>query len=174
MNHIITMDKNKVDRVCEPPNGRSRYRRLKGTELLLRLSDMRIVSQDYDFLTDKEAEIAQNALLTAINDRESVDTGSDKQWAVTAVKRELEAIERTGDENPHRPDSEFWACLIRIASVLKGSGRKHIDPNRVRVAIHRYAPMSLRTKGNREKDLDYLFGRAMNQAHPRYRIKGVR
>jgi hypothetical protein len=102
------------------------------------------------------------------------DSQLDRLWAETAVKRELEAIDRLHGDNPHLPDSEFWACLIRIASVLKGSGRQHIAPDRVRTAILRYAPASLKTKGNREKDITYLFGRAMNAARPRYRIKGVK
>jgi hypothetical protein len=111
---------------------------------------------------------------TAVKPSGTNDSQQDRLWAETAVKRELEAIGRLHGDNPHRSDSEFWACLIRIASVIKGSGRQHVAPDRVRVALHRYAPGSLKTKGNREKDIDYLFGRAMNRARPRYRIKGAK
>ena len=170
---IITMTSDEIAKHCLPENGRSRYRRIRGTELMVRLSDLRVVSQKYDFLTEDEVRILHNRLRTAVNGcADQNNTSGDMKWAETAVKRELEAIEqRTGGENPHAPDSEFWKCLIRIASVLKGSGRQHIAPERVRVAIHRCAPISLKTKGNREKDIDYLFGRAMNQEHPRYRIR---
>jgi hypothetical protein len=102
------------------------------------------------------------------------DTHLDMLWSKSAIRAELAAIGRLHGDNPHRPDSEFWKCLIRIASVIKGSGRAHFSPSRVRTAVLRYAPSSLKTKGNHEKDLEYLFGRAMNQARPRFRIKGVK
>jgi hypothetical protein len=102
------------------------------------------------------------------------DEHLDMAWSKKAIQEELRAIGRLHGDNPHRPDSEFWKCLIRMASVLKGSGRAHYSPSRVRTAVLSYAPANLATKGNREKDLGYLFGRAMNQARPRYRIKGVK
>jgi len=161
-----------IERFCEPQIGRSRYRGLKGTELLVRVTDGFVVTETNDFLTDKQMEIAHNALKSAVDNANGCsDEKRDRQWAITAVQRELEAIGKLHGDNPHRPDSEFWKCLIRIASVLKGSGRDSIPPARVKAAILRESPTSLRTKGNREKDIEYLFGRAMNQANPRYRIK---
>lgn len=174
MKHTLTLPANQIDAVCEPAKSRSRYRQLKGTKLLVNITNGRIVTYDNDLLTDVELEQAQNALKTAVNGNGCSDELRDRQWSITAVQRELEAIGRLHGDNPHRPDSEFWACLIRIASVLKGSGRAHIPPARVKAAILRDAPRQLKTKGNRDKDLEYLFSRAMNQARPRYRIKGVK
>jgi len=101
------------------------------------------------------------------------DEHLDMLWSKKAIQSELAVIGRLHGDNPHRPDSEFWKCLVRMASVLKGSGRAHYSPSRVRTAVLSYAPSTLKTKGSREKDLEYLFGRAMNQARPRFRIKGV-
>lgn len=168
---VITLDKSDVDKFCEP-YGSKKYYYLKGTKLLVRLKDRRIVTEGSDYLTDDQLKEAHRALRTAVNDANGRSNGeNDRKWAETAVKRELEAIGRLHGDNPHLPDSEFWACLIRIASVIKGSGRPFIAPSRARTAVLRYAPQSLKTKGNREKDIEYLFGRAMNQARPRYRIK---
>ena len=112
---------------------------------------------------------------TAVNPTNTrSDEHLDMLWSKKAIQSELAAIGRLHGDNPHRPDSEFWKCLIRIASILKGSGRAHYSPARVRTAVLSYAPSTLKTKGNRQKDLEYLFGRAMNQARPRYRIKGVK
>lgn len=170
----LTMTDKEIATHCLPSNGRSRYVPIKGTQLMVRLSDKRIVSQNYDYLTDREVKIACNALKTAVDGRDALSDGErDRKWAITAVQSELEAIGRVGDDNPYLPDSEFWACLIRIASILKGSGRQHLPLSRVKAAIHRETP-HLRFKGNRENQINYLFGRAMNQAHPRYRIKGVK
>lgn len=174
MKHTLTLPANQIDAVCEPVKSRSRYRPLKGTTLLVNITNGRIVSHDNDLLTDAELEQAQNALKTAVEPNGCSDEQRDRQWAIAAVQRELEAISRLHGDNPHRPDSEFWKSLIRIASVLKGSGRAHIPPARVKTAVLREAPHNLKTKGNRERDLEYLFGRAMNQARPRYRIKGVK
>jgi len=97
----------------------------------------------------------------------------DKQWAVAAIRGELDQIARCADESAHKPNSEWWRSVVRIASILKGSGKAHIAPGRVRAAIHRETPPHVFFKGQREKTIDYLFGRAMNRAHPRYRIKEI-
>lgn len=95
---------------------------------------------------------------------------SDKKWAETAVSRELELIAKCAEENAHKPNSEWWKSVFRIASVLKGSGKSHIPPSRIRAALHRYTPAWVHFKPSRERGIDYLFGRAMNKASPRYRI----
>ena len=172
MTHFtLTMNKAEIERFSEPYGSRN-YHRLKGTKLLVRLKDGHIVTQETDWLTEDEVREVHRLMRTAVNDENGRSSDvSDRKWAETAVRRELEAIGRLHGDNPHRPDSEFWACLIRIASVVKGSGRQHIAPAQVRSAILANAPLSLKTKGKREKDLTYLFGRAMNAARPRYRIR---
>ena len=98
------------------------------------------------------------------------DSERDRQWAVTAVTNELDNIARCTAENAHKPGSEWWACVLRIASVIKGSGRQHISPEDVRIALHGRTPSCVGFKPSREKGIDYLFHRAMNWARPRYRI----
>lgn len=95
---------------------------------------------------------------------------SDRKWAETAISRELGMIARCGEENAHKPDSEWWKSVFRIASVLKGAGRRSIAPERVRVALHRVTPQWVKFKPSREKGIDYLFGRAMNKANQRFRV----
>lgn len=103
--------------------------------------------------------------------RKQVDTQTnDALWAMKAIKEELANIAQCHGDNPHRPDSEWWKSVIRIASILKGSGKAHYNPSRVLSAIHQNSPSTLRTKGDRNKDIDYLFGRAFNAARPRYRL----
>lgn len=93
----------------------------------------------------------------------------DKQWAETAVNRELDVIAKLGEERANKPDSKWWKSVIRIASVVKGSGKAHMAPGRVREAIHRATPHHVYFKPDRDRGIDYLFGRAMNRASPRYR-----
>lgn len=93
----------------------------------------------------------------------------DALWAKQAINAELARIATCHDDNPHRPDSEYWKALIRIASIVKGTGKPHFQPTRIVSEIHRQSPSSLRLKGNRQKDIDYLWSRAFNAAKPRYR-----
>lgn len=95
----------------------------------------------------------------------------DREWARTAIYGELQSIASIHDDNPHKPDSDYWKSLIRIASILKGSGKRYIQPSQVLAAVLRETSPTLRYKGNKEKDITYLFGRAMNRANPRYRIR---
>lgn len=97
----------------------------------------------------------------------------DRQWAETAVNRELDAIAKLGEERANKPNSQWWASVFRIASVLKGSGKAHISPAGVRDAIHRATPPHVYFKPDRERGIDYLFGRAMNRARPRYRAPNM-
>lgn len=96
----------------------------------------------------------------------------DKQWSQTAVRGELRNISACHGDNPHRPDSEWWKCVIRLASVLKGSGKQYFTPSNVLIDILHESPY-LCTKGENAKIIPYLWGRAMNQANPRYRIKSL-
>ena len=169
--NILNLNPNQIKQYSAPYGSR-KYVGFKGTDLLIRLSDGRVISHKYELLTDIEYEIAQNALNSPVERPFAQNPQQmDYLWARAAIISELEAIGRCQGDNPHRPDSEFWACLIKIASVLKGSGRQHIPVDKVRTAVLQYAPLTLKTKGDRIKDISYLFGRAMNQAMPRYRIK---
>lgn len=102
------------------------------------------------------------------------DDERDREWAITAISGEIQNISQIYGENPHKPDSDYWKALIRIASVLKGSGKRHIQPGRVLTAVIRSTSPTLRYKGDLTRDVTYLFGRAMNRATPRYRANDGR
>lgn len=95
----------------------------------------------------------------------------DALWAKKAIGDELRKIAACHGDNPHRADSEWWKSVIRIASVLKGTGKAHYNPSSILAEIQRLSPATLRTKGNRERDIDYLWSRAFNRATPRYRAQ---
>lgn len=95
----------------------------------------------------------------------------DKQWTIAAIDREIDAIRRCGAESAHNPNSEWWRSVIRIASVAKGSGRRYVVPENIRRILQRETPQWVRFKRGRVKGIDYLWGRAMNRAYPRYRLK---
>jgi hypothetical protein len=98
----------------------------------------------------------------------------DRLWAEAAIREELKKVGRCAGDNAHRPDSEFWKCIIRIASVVKGSGRAYVSPDAIRAAVIDHAPPSLRVKGNsKEAGITYLWGRAYNKAYPRYRVRSL-
>lgn len=94
----------------------------------------------------------------------------DRKWAETAVEGELDRIIGLIGDHPHKPDSEYWKCVLRIAGVVKGSGKAHLRPSEILVKLLRFTPHDMKWKlANREKDITYLWGRAMNRAPARYR-----
>lgn len=96
------------------------------------------------------------------------ESEKSRQWAQKAIQSELKAISGIHGENPHKPSSEYWKCLVRLASVLKGAGKSHFQPSQVLTAVLRETPSDMHFKGNREKDIAYLFSRAYKLAHPRF------
>lgn len=97
-------------------------------------------------------------------------TTQDRLWASAAIDAEIEAIRRCGKESANNPNSDWWRSVIRIASVMKGSGRHYIAPEHIRQRLHLHTPRHIRFKSGREKGINYLWGRAMNKAYPRYRV----
>jgi hypothetical protein len=93
----------------------------------------------------------------------------DRAWADAAIRAELQAISRCLADNPYRPDSQWWKSVFRIASVIKGSGRRAYNPTDTLALIEANTPPDLRVKGDREHQIGYLWGRAYNRAAPRYR-----
>lgn len=98
---------------------------------------------------------------------------SDKrrEWAKTAIQNELKTLSGIHDENAHKPSSEYWKCLLRLGSVLKGAGKSHFTPSQVLTAVLRETSPHMQFKGDRNKDITYLFGRAYNVAQPRFPLK---
>lgn len=162
----------------EQANGRfeqakGRYRPMVGTNgrFLLRTTDNRIVTQKHDVLTDEELNALRKAWKTAVNGRSRPTPAQlDKLWAETAVEQEMDRIIGLHGDNPHKPDSQYWACLCRIAGAVKGSGKAAIRPSDILTQLLRFSPPDMKWKlSSREKDVTYLWGRAMNRAPARYR-----
>lgn len=169
--HTITITPEQANGRFEPARGR--YRPMVGTNgrFLLRVTDNRIVTQKHDQLTDIELAALRKAWKTAVNGRKQVNPAElDRKWAETAVEGELDRIIGLHGDHPHKPDSEYWKCLLRIAGVVKGAGKATIRPSEILVKLLRFTPHDMKWKlANRERDITYLWGRAMNRAPARYR-----
>jgi len=167
--HEITIERKHIDGRFGP--GR-KYRPLNGSNgrFLLRVVDSRIVTADHDYLSDAELASLRMAWKRAGNGREFSEEDLDKKWAETAIEGELDKIVGLHGDKPHKPDSQYWACLCRIAGAVKGSGKQHIRPSEVLAQLLRFTPHDMKWKlASREKDITYLWGRAMNRAPARYR-----
>jgi len=97
-------------------------------------------------------------------------------WAEAAITDELANI-RNLDPNIKitKPGNDFYISLLKIASILKGDGRRHLRPSEIRTAVIDAAPGAFRYKGKSlDEAITYQFGRAMAQAEPRYRSEGIK
>ena len=90
----------------------------------------------------------------------------DRRWSETAVQRELEKLAALPLENINKSGSAFSLGLLRIAAVVKGSGREYLKIDDVRDNIERYvrhypwiAP----------REIQRQWRRAYKTAVPRYR-----
>lgn len=94
----------------------------------------------------------------------------DRLWAESAIEREFDRIVKLHDDNPHKQDSEWFKSVCRLAGIVKGSGRRYIQPSAVLVDLQKLSPR-LKTKQPKDKTINYLWGRAYRLATPRYREK---
>lgn len=95
----------------------------------------------------------------------------DRAWAETAVSRELAVIAKLpAGTKLTKPGNAFYIALLKIASVAKGSGRRHLRPSDLHERIEAHCPKDVRYKlSSREREIAYQWGRAYTQAEPRYR-----
>lgn len=145
---------------------------MKGTggRFLLRITDNRIVTPEHDHLSDQELEALRVFWKKAESKPKTTSSDLDRLWAEKAIEQELDKIMGLHGDKPHKPDSEYWKCLCRIAGAVKGSGKAHFRPSDVLVQLLRVSPLDMAWKlASREKDITYLWGRAMNRAPARYR-----
>ncbi len=151
-----------------------RYAPLNGANgrYLLRLSDNRIVTPDHDVLTEKEVAELRDAWKKARKGRAPSPGELDRAWADRAIYDELGKLITFAGTNPHKPDSEYWKSLCRIAGAVKGAGKLYFRPSEVLTLVLKFSPDDMKWKlANRERDIVYLWGRAMNLSTPRYRGK---
>ena len=51
----------------------------------------------------------------------------DQAWVETAISGELKKLEELSeDENINKPGSAFFACLLKIGAIVKGTGQPFI------------------------------------------------
>lgn len=112
-----------------------------------------------------------------VPDKRSVKGGNmssydGKAWVDAAIDRELSRIMGLAGDNPHKPDSEMWKSFCRLAGVVRGEGRPFVRPSDILAKIIRFAPQDCKWKlASREKDITYLWARAMNSTPPRFRSR---
>ena len=91
----------------------------------------------------------------------------DLLWAQAALDGEIEKLATlSDDENINKADSAFFASLVKIAAVVKGSGREHLGPNVVLEAIKDACSSYPWLK---EREIERQWKNAYNYADPRYR-----
>ena len=93
--------------------------------------------------------------------------GRDQLWTQAAVQGELDKIANLPeDENINKADSTFFAALVKIAAVIKGSGRDCVSPQEVLGAIKDACASYPELK---EKEIERQWRNAYKFANPRYR-----
>lgn len=91
----------------------------------------------------------------------------DALWAAAALQGELAALANLpSDENVNKDDSIFYASLVRIAAVVKGSGRTSIPPGEALAAVQDACSMYPWLE---PKEIARQWRNAYNYADPRYR-----
>lgn len=91
----------------------------------------------------------------------------DQLWAQAALAGELEKLANLPEgENVNKADSPFFASLVKIAAVIKGSGREHVSASEALVAI-----LDACSSYNwlKEKEIERQWRNAYNFADPRFR-----
>lgn len=88
----------------------------------------------------------------------------DRMWAETAMQLELKKLGNLPDENINKPGSTFSICLLKLASIVKGSGSSHFFQNEVLQMIIKAAPSYIK-----EKEITRQWNRAYKVAKPRFR-----
>lgn len=91
----------------------------------------------------------------------------DHLWATAALQGELEKLASLPEgENINKADSAFYASLVKVAAIIKGSGRAYVSPSEaleaVKDACNSYPWL-------KEKEIERQWKNAYNFADPRYR-----
>jgi hypothetical protein len=95
------------------------------------------------------------------------DDSLDREWAEAAIEAELKQLANLPAENIHKPGSVFSIALLKIASVIKGSGQRHYSANDgLQKAL---AAVNKDGQKPREKEVERQWNRAWNKARPRFR-----
>ena len=93
----------------------------------------------------------------------------DQRWTETAVAGELQKLGNLPDEeNINKSDSNFFACLLKIAAIVKGTGSAFLSPDEVLSQIQNTCSQYAWLK---EKEIKRQWKNAYKMANPRFRPK---
>lgn len=90
----------------------------------------------------------------------------DLAWSDRAIEGELAQLANLPEQNINKPGSVFSICLLKLASIVKGSGAKHYTADRVRLMIHAACAGAPHIE---PKEIDRQWRRALKTATARYR-----
>lgn len=91
----------------------------------------------------------------------------DRAWTETAIAGELKKLEDlTEDENINKPGSAFFACLLKIEAVVKGSGQPFITDDE---ALSRIKDACKGHTWLKEKEIERQWKNTWKFAEPRFR-----
>ena len=88
-----------------------------------------------------------------------------QRWFDTAYEGELTTLQQLPDENPQRPNSAFFASLLRLCAVMKGTDcrYKNRDELQDEVVAIVHGQLGLLTA----KEVERQFANAWRKARPR-------
>ena len=93
----------------------------------------------------------------------------DRTWTNSAVAGELKKLEDlTEDENINKPGSSFFACLLKIGAIVKGTGQPFIT---YEGALEQIKDACKGHSWLKEKEIERQWRNAHKLANPRYRAK---
>ena len=91
----------------------------------------------------------------------------DRAWTETAIVGELKKLEDLPEEeNINKPGSGFFACLLKIGAIVKGTGQSSVSYEDVLSRIKEAC------KGHswlKEKEIERQWRNAWKLANPRFR-----
>lgn len=97
----------------------------------------------------------------------SVDESNEAKWVETAVAGELVKLGNLPlGENIHRPGSTFFTVLLKLAAIVKGSGKAYLTPEQ---ALQRVLAACQGQPWLKEKEIRRQWVNACKLANPRYR-----
>ncbi len=94
------------------------------------------------------------------------DAQRDKAWIDSVLSKELTALANLPEENHSKGGSEFFNCLLRIASASKGTGRLYYTKTAVFNSVLKVCE---KHSGLSVKEVNRQLRNAWKHATPRYR-----
>jgi hypothetical protein len=91
----------------------------------------------------------------------------DRAWTDSAVAGELKKLEDiTEEENINKPGSSFFACLLKIGAIVKGTGQPFITYDE---ALSRIKDACKGHSWLKDKEIERQWRNAWKFAKPRFR-----